>query len=320
MIPEATILDIQRMSTEDGPGLRTTVFFKGCSLCCSWCHNPESIDPRPVIQWHGTKCIGCDSCRSICQTGALIHLEEGISVDHEKCERCLTCISECPSGALSVRGERYEGTKLLQELLKDKAYFGKDGGITLSGGEPLLQKEFAVWLLQELNKHGVHTALDTCGMVRPDSLLEALDFSDLLLYDIKLIDAELHKKYTGAGNKQVLENLKKAVPIIREKGIKLWIRTPIIPDATDSIENVAAIATFIKRHLEGLVERWELCAFNNLCLNKYQLLGQIWPYKDAPLMSGTAMAWLTGAAKKVMQDENFEVLWTGSVQGEGEAK
>ena len=318
LIPEATVLDIQRMSTEDGPGLRTTVFFKGCSLQCDWCHNPESIDARPVIQWNGARCIGCDSCRGICENGALVHGENGISIDSSYCKLCLVCTRECPSGALNVKGERFKGPDLLKELLKDRAYFGEEGGITLSGGEPLLQSEMVLWLLRELKKEGLKTALDTAGHVSRKSLLEALDDTDLLLYDIKFLDSSLHKKYTGAGNEQILENLKQAALAFSRSDKKLWIRTPIIPGATDSSENIAAIGTYIAENVAGSVERWELCAFNNLCENKYRLLGKNWPYKDDALISRNVMDQLAKKAAGQLNGTKVEMLWTGATRSDQE--
>ncbi|MCJ7806056.1 MAG: glycyl-radical enzyme activating protein [Clostridia bacterium] len=318
LIPEITVLDIQRMYTEDGPGLRTTVFLKGCNLHCAWCHNPESIDARPIVQWNRVKCIGCDSCRSICENRALVRGDSGISIDGGQCVLCLACVRECPSGALRVRGERFEGPELLKELLKDRAYFGEEGGITLSGGEPLMQAEAVLWLLRELKKEGLQTALDTAGLVPMKKLFEALAYTDLLLYDIKLIDSMLHKKHTGSGNEQILENLKQVVLILNKNGQKLWIRTPIIPGATASMENIAAIGAFIAESLADTVERWELCAFNNLCKSKYDLAGLDWLYKDATLIPKAEMERLTQKAAEKVKGTGVAVLWTGATASEAE--
>ena len=318
LIPEVTVLDIQRMSTEDGPGLRTTVFLKGCNLRCAWCHNPESIDARPVVQWNRVRCIDCDSCRSICKNGALVHGESGISIDDEQCVLCLACVHECPSGALGVRGEYFERSELLKELLKDRAYFGEEGGITISGGEPLLQAETVLWLLRELKREGLQTALDTAGLVPAKKLIEALAYTDLLLYDIKLFDSLLHKKYTGSGNEQILENLKKVALILNKNGQRLWIRTPIIPGATASKENIIAIGVFIAENLADAVERWELCAFNNLCKNKYHLLGLDWPYRDADLMPKAEMESLAQKAAEKVKGTGVAVFWTGATASEAE--
>ncbi len=310
---EALILDLQRMSTEDGPGLRTTLFFKGCNLRCDWCHNPESIQTQPVVRWNGAKCIGCRTCKDICTAGALIENDSGIDIDNDLCRLCLDCVGECPSGALTVKGERYEGEKLLADLIRDRAYFGEEGGITLSGGEPLLQPEAALWLLARLKELGVHTALDTAGLIRQDLFTAALENTDLLLYDLKLADSAAHEKHTGRGNERILENFKHAVRIAAREKMRLWVRTPIIPGATDSPENVAAIGAFITAHGADRVERWELCAFNNLCINKYHLLGRTWLYENAGLMSRRTMEQLRDAAAAELGGSQTAVMWTGSV-------
>ncbi len=310
--PQATVLNIQRMSTEDGPGLRTTLFLKGCNLRCAWCHNPESIDARPVVQWNKVRCIGCHSCKEVCQNGALKFSDQGIFIAAEHCELCLTCVDQCPSGALNVKGEYFEADKLLTELLKDRAYFGEEGGVTISGGEPLLQPEAVIWLLEALKKEGLNTALDTAGLLKTDLLLRALRHTDLLLYDIKLMDDASHKKYTGGGNAQVLKNLVEASSYLKEKGKKLWIRTPIIPGATDSKENIRAIALFLAESVGDAAERWELCAFNNLCLHKYESLNWDWIYKDTAPVTDYAMGEVLLLASKELKGTSIEVYGTGS--------
>ena len=318
--PLATVLDIQRMSTEDGPGLRTTLFLKGCNLRCAWCHNPESIDARPVVQWNKVRCIGCHSCNEVCQNGALGFSEHGIYITAENCALCLACVEECPSGALNVKGEVFEAEQLLTELLKDRAYFGEDGGVTISGGEPLLQPEAVTWLLEALKKAGLNTALDTAGLVKTDLLLRALRHADLLLYDIKLMDDAEHRRHTGGGNAQILENLVKTAPYLKESGKKLWIRTPIIPGATDSKENIRAIAAFLAGSVHDAAERWELCAFNNLCRHKYESLDWDWGYKETALVTDHAMAELLLLAASELKGSNIEVYGTGSTRSTSTGK
>lgn len=315
---QATVLNIQRMSTEDGPGLRTTLFLKGCNLHCAWCHNPESIDARPVVQWNRARCIGCHSCHGICAQGALQFSDQGILIKAEKCLLCLVCVEECPSGALNLKGEAYTAESLLVELLKDRAYFGKEGGVTISGGEPLLQPEIVLWLLGALKKEGLHTALDTAGLVKDDLLFRVLQYTDLLLYDIKILNETEHRKFTGRGNEQILENLVKISPYLKEKNKKLWIRTPIIPGSTDSKENISAIAAFLAGHVGDTAERWELCAFNNLCLHKYESLGWDWAYKDSALVKAEAMVELVEAAERELAGTGIKVYGTGATStGEG---
>lgn len=309
--PEVLVLDIQRMSTEDGPGLRTTLFLKGCNLQCRWCHNPDSTSGIPAVQWSVVSCIGCNSCRTVCPTGALQHRDDGIFIDHTACAGCCKCVDECPSGALTLRGEVYEADQLLDELLKDKAYFGGEGGITLSGGEPLLQGEAAIWLLRELKKKGINTALDTAGLVPLNTLLEALKYTDLVLYDLKIFDSAEHKKFTGRGNAKILANLIETTIFCRNMNKNVWIRTPIIPGATDNENNIKGIALFIRDNLEDVVERWELCAFNNLCEHKYKMLDRKWVYSGVPVMEKSKLDQLVHTAGKVLDGSKTAVLWTG---------
>jgi len=307
----ATILDIQRMSTEDGPGLRTTVFFKGCSLRCAWCHNPESIAFTPVVQWQKVRCIACHTCETVCPTHAIKFTDLGVIIDQKLCNQCGLCVKDCPSGALMMKGRSYTVDALFKELVKDKVYFGREGGVTLSGGEVLMQGEFAIKLLEKLKKHGIGTALDTAGLVPYPILHEALKYTDILLYDLKIDNSEAHKRFTGAGNELILSNLLAAV---KDGGPwKLWIRTPIIPGATDSEENIRAIAKFINDKLPGRVEKWELTAFNNLCRDKYLMLDLDWMYKTTKLMKKEKMDALVKAAQSELDNKDL-VRWTGATE------
>jgi len=310
--PLATVFNIQRVSTEDGPGLRTTLFLKGCNLRCAWCHNPESIDAMPVVQWNKTRCIGCHSCNEVCKNDAMVFSDDHIFITAESCTLCQACVEECPTGALNVKGEYYETDRLLKELLKDRAYFGEEGGVTISGGEPLLQPEAVIWLLEALKNEGLNTALDTAGLVKTDLLLSALRHTDLLLYDIKLMDDAEHRRHTGGGNAQILKNLVKTSPFLKEMGKKLWIRTPIIPGATDSKKNISAIAAFLAGSIGNAAERWELCAFNNLCRHKYESLGWDWAYKDTALVADHQLAELVQIASAELAGTGIEVYGTGA--------
>ena len=183
---EGCILDIQKLSTEDGPGIRTTVFFKGCNLCCAWCHNPESIPAKSQAVWVKARCIGCGSCVKACPAGALTFGNGGVVVDRDKCTDCLTCAESCPTGAMERKGIMYTADALTAELLKDKAYFEKSGGgVTASGGEPLLQAALVRDLFRAVREENVHTALDTAANVPWEALASVLEVSDLLLLDIK---------------------------------------------------------------------------------------------------------------------------------------
>jgi len=285
----ATILHLQRLSTEDGPGIRTTIFFKGCPLQCWWCHNPESISPHPQVQWLGNRCIGCEQCLAACPNGALTRLLDGsIFIDREKCQSCGLCAGVCPSTALEVLGERVNLDDLVFELLKDQAYFQTSGGgVTASGGEPTLQAKFVAQLFERLQAEGIHTALDTCGACSPQAFEAILPHTNLVLYDLKLMDTVQHQQVTGLRNEVILENLKRIVHWIQDNrsNSRLWIRTPLIPGFTDSAENLEAIGMFLNQNLDGLVDHWELCAFNNLCRDKYHRLGMNWYFEGTPLLS-----------------------------------
>jgi pyruvate formate lyase activating enzyme len=272
---EAVILDIQRMSTEDGPGLRTTVFFKGCNLACPWCHNPESIGKKPDLNWFSRKCMGCNICQTVCPQKGISRGGEGVRFDRALCLACWTCVNECPNAAIELKGKPVPVEKLAAELLKDRAYFGAEGGVTLSGGEAMLQHEAVVVLARLLKDAGAHIAVDTAGAYDFGLLEAALPFIDMVLYDLKIFDGGEHKKFTGADNRLILENYRK----LMERGVRVWVRTPVVEGATDSGENIAAIGQFIAG--AGLPEKWELCAFNNLCRDKYERLDKEWAYKDA---------------------------------------
>ncbi|PKN05134.1 MAG: glycyl-radical enzyme activating protein [Deltaproteobacteria bacterium HGW-Deltaproteobacteria-9] len=312
---QGTILEIVRMSTEDGPGLRTTVFFKGCPLHCSWCHNPESINFNPQIQWLGTSCIGCGICVKTCPELALKKTEKGININRSLCNGCGLCTEECPTTAMELLGKKWNVHDLVCELSKDRAYFEQSGGgVTLSGGEAALQNDFCLSLLKELKGRGIQTALDTCGQISPSLLAHLLSYVDILLYDIKEIDSERHKNFTGTGNEKILANAIFAAnhKITNGSPQSFWIRTPVIPGATETAENIRGIGDFINSNLRGAVSRWELCAFNNMCRDKYKRLGIDWLFADKELPARSLMEELSIIAKSTV--EPSIVCWSGSTK------
>jgi pyruvate formate lyase activating enzyme len=301
MSDEGLILEIQRMSTEDGPGIRTTVFFKGCSLECTWCHNPESIATRPELVWHDWRCIGCRTCLEICPEVAIASIGRGIEIDRARCTECFSCASECPSAALEVQGRRLSVEEVADEAARDRAYYdASGGGVTLSGGEPTLQAGFAGSLLDRCRALGIATALDTCGQCRQETLIDLAMRSDLVLYDLKDLDPARHERFTGKRNDRVLANLRALADQIRgTKGRPIvWIRTPLIPGATAMPDRIAELGRFLAAELKDVVDRWELCAFNNLCREKYRRLGKTWPHADTVLLTDDRLDELEEVARR----------------------
>ena len=315
------VLEIQRMSTEDGPGLRTTLFLKGCSLHCRWCHNPESISPELQLHWSGSRCLACGLCVSACPENALSISGDGVGIDRSACQACGVCVSECPTASLEMWGGQRSLDDVLGELLRDKAYFGSDGGVTVSGGEAALQPDFVRKLFIKLHAAGVSTALDTCGMCTVDAFRKACEFADVILYDLKDSDPERHEENIGGNLGLIQNNFRQAVALVcasmqqGQRPKKLWVRTPVVPGMTDSIDNIRGIAKFLKAEAKDAVERWELCAFNNLCSGKYLSLGGPWELAGTPLMGASEMGALVGVA--VAEGWPAErIRWTGMTRYE----
>lgn len=273
------------MSTEDGPGLRTTLFVKGCPLKCKWCHNPESISVKRQNEWFKVNCMGCRECLKNCPHGALSFDETGLVINRNLCVVCGKCVDKCPTGAIETKGVEMSVQDIFEELIKDKSYFGKDGGVTLSGGEIMLQSKEAFELLKLLKSAGIGTAVDTCGLCKREDFDMIFPYTDVFLYDIKLIDSKRHAEFTGAPNEIILSNFNYLADKIKDTEKRLWVRTPIIPGATDIDDNIQGIAKFIK----GKYDRWEMCAFNNLCRDKYERLYQNWFYQKTQLMTKKRM-------------------------------
>jgi pyruvate formate lyase activating enzyme len=298
--PTGRLLNIQRMSTEDGPGLRTTVFFKGCSLACSWCHNPESIRLQQEAVWHDWKCMGCSTCVEVCPHTAITAAADGVTTDGDKCALCGTCVDECPTTARELIGTGWTVEALVAEVVKDRAYFESSGGITMSGGEPMLQSRFAAAFAARCRQAGLHVAVDTCGMCSEEILLRVVEQVDMVLYDLKTIDPVEHARHTGHENQRILENLValRDYMVSHDNPSRLWIRTPLIPEATATDANISAIGGFIAEHVGDVVDRWELGAFNNLCIDKYKRLGITWRFASCEAMTAEELTRYEGVARE----------------------
>jgi len=310
----ALVFEIQRLSTEDGPGIRTTVFFKQCPLKCVWCHNPESILKKPQLEWFSHKCIGCKTCIATCQKNALFFDKKGLHINREKCTSCGECAKECPSTALNLLGKPWNLDALFYEIEKDKVYYLKsNGGITVSGGEPTQQPDFLFEFLRKCKENGISTALDTCGYASKKVFEKVLPYVDLVLLDIKLIDSKEHEKFTGVPNETILENGIWMLKHLKEHNKNMWIRTPVIPHYTATDYNIRGIGNFIVNKLNNFPERWDLLAFNNLCTSKYERLNLDWPLKDEPLMNKQEMECFFEIAKSTGVKN---VHWSGLTKKE----
>ena len=238
-----TIFNIQRFSIHDGPGIRTTVFFKGCSLRCFWCHNPEGLHLKPEIQFFSARCIGCGECVRTCPEGAQELLKDGTRIFHrDLCTVCGKCVETCFPGGLQMNGKAMSAAEVMAEVLQDRAFYETSGGgVTLSGGEPLLQPEFARQILARARDEGISTAIETTTNVRWELIEAIFPVTDLFMVDLKHLDDEKHRAVTGVTNRQILENAEKLVA----RHVPVIFRVPVVPTVNDTPEEIAAIASFV---------------------------------------------------------------------------
>jgi pyruvate formate lyase activating enzyme len=306
-LTKGIVFNIQRFSTEDGPGIRTTVFVKGCPLSCLWCHNPEGISPKPELMWYGVRCIGALDCIEVCPEGALELTPDGMVIDRNKCTVCGLCEEACPSAAMEVIGVEYTPDEIFKEVVKDEAFYrNSGGGVTLGGGDPAINPEFSTELLRLCKEANIPTAIDTTGAFNSKTYEKILQFTDLILLDLKQMDESIHKETTGVG----LANILKNAEIFGGGDIPIWVRTPIIPGMTDQEENIEKVARFITEKMP-VVERYELLAFNNLCTDKYKRLDLNFSLTDAPLIESDHMEKLVEIALK---EGVKDVRWSGATK------
>lgn len=306
------IFDTFRATTHDGPGMRTTFFIQGCPLECRWCHNPEGITNFPQVIWENRKCIGCHSCIKACNKQALKLTEKGIVINRAICDNCGDCVAVCPAKAMHFTSKLWSIDEVVSYGLKDKAFYNSfGGGVTFSGGEAMSQYNFVAECSQRFKENDIHVALDTCGFASWENYLKVLPFIDCVLYDLKIMDSSEHKKFTNVDNKLIIENFHKLVQLKREtrKDLEIWIRTPLIPRATDTEVNIKAIGEIVKENADA-IERWELCAFNNLGKTKYNKLNILWKYENEDLLMEKDVNILYEIAKDIVGD-SVELIKSG---------
>lgn len=262
------ISDIKRFAVHDGDGIRTTVFLKGCSLNCIWCHNPEGISFTPQIAYYENKCLNCAECVSICPNGAHKITENGHLLDRDLCIACGKCADKCLGSAITFYGKEVTVEELLPKLLEDKDFYDTSGGgVTISGGECLCQADFCAELLKALKEQGIHTAVDTCGMVSKEAFDKVIPYTDVFLYDIKAIDEDVHIKCTGHSNNLILENIQ----YLDSLGKDIEVRIPYVPEYND--DQMEKIADFLKPLRS--VKRVRVLPYHNYAGSKYDALRMV---------------------------------------------
>ena len=297
------VFNIQRCSVHDGPGIRTTVFLKGCPLSCSWCHNPEGIDKAPVLMVSADRCVTCGACSEVCPVENGGAAPAGQFWNRGSCTRCGSCVEACPADARELAGRDWLVDELVDEIERDRVFFETSGGgVTFSGGEPLAQAGFLEDCLSECSRRSLHTTIDTCGLAPRNTLLEVARRADLLLYDLKHLDPILHRSETGSDNRLILDNLR----ALSESDVDVWVRVPLIPGFNDDAANIEATGVF----LEGLPRKHRVFVlpYHGIANGKRSRLEETTTESDLQAPDVTAV----GAVVEALAKHNLEVTAGGS--------
>ncbi|WP_300673065.1 glycyl-radical enzyme activating protein [Desulfoluna sp.] len=300
------ILEIKGNALDDGPGIRTVVFFKGCPLNCVWCHNPESKKRGVELSFDANGCIECNHCINACAAGSLSR-DNPFFIDRDNCTLCFECVEACPSGSMSRVGAPMTIDQIVEKVTKDKAFFDTSGGgVTLSGGEPTLDIPFTSKLMKELKKKGVHILIETCGFFNFDSFKDLIyPHVDMIYCDIKLMDPEEHKTFCGVSNDQILRNFIMLNKEYSKGGVEIIPRTPLVPDITDTEYNISAIANFYR---ENGVKKAALLSYNPLWHEKNKKVGVKNPYSEIKKMSHWISREKEDACRTIFKNAGIEVV------------
>ncbi|MDR2647041.1 MAG: glycyl-radical enzyme activating protein [Oscillospiraceae bacterium] len=284
------VFDVQRYCVHDGPGIRTTVFLKGCNLRCFWCHNPESYSQTQDLMFYSNKCIACGKCFELCPHSCHTIADDGAHlIDRSKCTLCAACAKRCFAGALTMSGRMRTTADVMKTVRADAVFYrNSGGGLTVSGGEPMLQSAFVTELFQAARTEGIHTALDTAGNIDPREYDAVLPHTSLILFDLKCMDETVHKAATGVGLSRILENIRR----MGRGSVPVWVRVPVILGVNATTENMRAV----HRLLADLpaIKKLELLPYHNLGASKYENLGLTYKHSDMKAPSKELMAELIG--------------------------
>jgi len=283
-----TVFDIARYSTHDGPGIRTTIFFKGCPLDCWWCHNPESQSPKPQLVFRADRCIHCLSCLEACPRHAIVLIDGNPVVLSDKCRLSGNCVRACQSGAREIAGKRVTVVDLMEEIEKDTVFYDESsGGVTFSGGEPFMQPIFLRTLLRLCKERRIQTAVETCGFIDTGTLLNTSPYVDLYLYDLKVIDDKKHQRFTGVSNRVILENLRQ----LSRSHDHITIRFPVIPGVNDDDRSVSQVGDFVCSLQR--VKEVDVLPYHQHGIDKYRRLGMRYRMTETHPLSNEEVARIT---------------------------